>query len=1127
MGNFDYFKDYPPFSKFADAAIDAEGVFNTSLPLCAMSCRRALEVAVKWVYDNDSSLTNTGQTLSGLIHEVRFKEICDYTLFKKITYLTRIGNDNAHNIVQITRVETLELLHILFLFYKWVDSRYRKDHDNCIQFDPSKIPNSKMDSENISRLVALNEQKDSVINELTKKNKELNDKYYEERTRNLKDRKYDPMELTESDTRKLYIDTDLIDSGWKLSGPYANVIKEFKLEDMGGIKGEIGFADYVLFGKDGIPLAVVEAKKTSIESNAGRAQVCHYADALERRYKRRPMMFMTNGFDTVFWDDVTAPERVVSGIFSQEDLQRLIDRRTVHSDPATIPIDDRITDRYYQKEAIRAVCHDINEGIRKHLIVMATGTGKTRTASSLVDVLSKSGILTNVLFLADRNVLVDQAQEDFKKYLPYMSTSNLCDEKPDFNARILFSTYQTIMNRIDEAKDGSGCKVLTPAHFDLIIIDESHRSIFKKFRAIFDYFDSMILGLTATPKTEVERNTYDFFDKSEGIPTYAYDYETAVYVDHYLVPYYNYEVKTKILDEGISYKDLSDGDKERYEQDFYDDGRIPEAVESDKINKFVFNEKTIDLVIQDLMERGIKIDGGDHVGKSIIFATNRNHANLIKQRFDALYPQYKGIFATVVVHDNDEKFNKDVIWKFKNGHGMDPQIVISVDMMDTGVDVRDCVNLVFFKKVHSIVKFWQMIGRGTRLYPEGMFSDRIDGNYTGKKRFLIFDYCGNFEFFRQNINGYESCNTRTVSQNIFEKCIRIIYELQKSEYADDEYQAFRQSLVELCHNQIMLLNTELMSVHLRRRYVDKFKNIESFQCISESDLNELISEIAPLVVYESVNEYSKYFDSLMYSLILATLTDAPYSAMQVSLTDIANRLKSKVSIPQVRNKLSVIETVLSDEFWTDADPLSFEMVRIDLRELMQFLERETIKPIITSITDTAIQSEEGRPTTFGYDFEDYRVKVNRYVNAHKDEGPIFKINHNLPLDTDDVAELMRIFTQELGTPGDYSETYGDMDLGVMIRKMVKLDHNSTMDAFSRFINDSSLNQQQIQFVHKLIQYVENEGIMDVSDLMKSPFDKPANMMRLFNSKEATDIVNIINEINENAKTHLDIASMDG
>lgn len=367
-------------------------------------------------------------------------------------------------------------------------------------------------------------------------------------------------------------------------------------------------------------------------------------------------MFTTNGFETYFWDDKTSPQRPVSGIFSKDDLQKMMNRRSEHKDLMQIPIDDKITDRYYQKEAIRAVCEQIQRGYRKHLLVMATGTGKTRTASSLTDVLSRGKYVTNVLFLADRTALVKQAKDDFKNYLPDMSLCNLCTNKDDRNARIVFSTYPTMLNAIDDTKNKDGIRLFTPAHFDLIIIDESHRSIFKKYRAIFEYFDAIMVGLTATPKTDVDRNTYDFFEMEHGVPTYAYDYETAVYQDHVLVPYYNYEVKTKFLDEGITYDDLFDKDKERYEDDFVEDGQMPEFIPSAAMNKFIFNEVTVDMVLQDLMERGIHVAGGDRIGKTIIFAQNKKHAEFILERFNKLYPniypEKKGIFAQRVICDD-------------------------------------------------------------------------------------------------------------------------------------------------------------------------------------------------------------------------------------------------------------------------------------------------------------------------------------------------------------------------------------------------------------------------------------------------------------------------------------------
>ena len=782
-----------------------------------------------------------------------------------------------------------------------------------------------------------------------------------------------------------------------------------------------------------------------------------------------------------------------------------------------VPIDDKITDRYYQKEAIRAVCEQLGQGFRKHLLVMATGTGKTRTASSLTDVLSRGKHVTNILFLADRTALVKQARDDFKNYLPDMSLCNLCSNKDDRSARIVFSTYPTMLNAIDDTKNKGGQRLFTPAHFDLIIIDESHRSIFKKYRAIFEYFDAIMVGLTATPKTDVDRNTYDFFEMEHGVPTYAYDYETAVYQDHVLVPYYNYEVKTKFLEEGITYDDLSDEDKERYEDDFIEDGLMPDFVPSAQLNKFVFNEITVDMVLQDLMERGIRVAGGDRLGKTIIFAQNKRHAEFILERFNKLYPKYHGTFAQRVICN--DTYAQTIIDDFKVPD-KEPIIAVSVDMMDTGIDVPQCVNLVFFKKVRSKAKFWQMIGRGTRLCKGLTCIDQIDGEYTDKKRFLIFDYCGNFEYFRTHKEGFESRDTKSLSENIFGKQVRLAVMLQESAFAGDGYQAWRSKLVGTCFSQVQELNTDLIAVRLRLQSVEKFRKPGAFNYISEGDKGELLQQIAPIVHLDDTDEYAKRFDNFVYGLMIAAMEQMPsFKYAQKQLRDIGTLLERKVSIPQVKAKLTIIKEVNTDAFWETTDILLFEKVRKELRELIKFLNEggNPKNPIITHLTDPIIDQQEGIQLDPAYDFEDYRAKVNRYVNEHSDTMVIQKLTHNIPLSIGDYQELERVLTSELGSREDYVREFGDTPFGLLVRKIAKLDHDAAMQAFSAFINDQSLNQRQIAFVHKIINHIEQNGYMEsVTELQKPPFDKPIGFVKLFDAKTRAALMATINQIRENA-----------
>lgn len=1118
MTNFSFLKEKTTYALFAPACVEAERIFAASPAMCAVGCRKALELAVKWVYAADTSMEMPYRdNLQSLLHEPSFRFAVDRNTWGKLPFIAKLGNEAVHTGHNIQKGDALLCLQSLFEFVQWIDYCYGTAYQER-KFDPARIPAEKIavDVKKIKEQESLLDEKQAEIEKLRKQIEEMSARFTAEKDQHKKERTFQSEDLSEFATRKRFIDVDLREMGWKLEGVDADVQVEYEVDGMAGKAGQKGYADYVLFGKDGLPLAVVEAKRASKDPNNGWKQAILYADCLERKFGRRPMIFITNGFETYFWDDQTSPKRQVSGIFSKNDLQKLMSRRTERLKLETVPISDKITDRYYQKEAIRAVCGQIEKGFRKHLLVMATGTGKTRTASSLTDVLSRGKYVTNILFLADRTALVKQAKDDFKNYLPDMSLCNLCTNKDDRNARIVFSTYPTMLNAIDDTKTKDGQRLFTPAHFDLIIIDESHRSIFKKYRAIFQYFDAILVGLTATPKTDVDRNTYDFFEMEHGVPTYAYDYETAVYQDKVLVPYYNYEVKTKFLEEGITYDDLSEEDKARYEDDFTEDGVMPEFIPSAALNQFVFNEKTVDQVLQDLMERGIHVAGGDRLGKTIIFAQNKRHAQFIVDRFNALYPQYHGNFAQRVVCD--DSYAQTVIEDFKIPEKA-PHIAVSVDMMDTGIDVPECVNLVFFKKVRSKAKFWQMIGRGTRLCKGLSCIDQIDGEYTDKRRFLIFDYCGNFEYFRQHKEGYETRETKTLSENIFGKQVRLMMALQESTFADGDYQVWRKELAENCHGQVANLKRELIAVKMRLRYVEKYQKEDAFAYIDDLDKGELEREIAPLVFLDDPDEFAKRFDNFMYGLMLAHLEQMPsFKYAKKQLCDMAALLEKKVTIPQIKEKLPLIREIGTDAFWEAKDLLLFEKVRKELRDLIQFLdEGEKKHQIITKLTDPVTEQQEGVQMEAAYDFEDYRAKVNRYVNDHGDTLAIHKLTHNIPLSQGDYQELERILTSELGSREDYVREFGDTPFGLLIRKIAKLDHEAAMAAFSTFINDQSLNQKQIAFVHKVIQHIELNGYMEnPAELTKPPFDKPISFLKLFDAKTRKELVDTINTVRENA-----------
>ncbi|MDO4838655.1 MAG: DEAD/DEAH box helicase family protein [Clostridia bacterium] len=1122
MPNFAFLKDRDAYAMFASAAMEAERVYASAPAMCAVGCRKALELAVKWVYAADDTMKEPYEdtrknSLQALIHDPSFRFAVDANTWGKLPFIIKLGNLAVHTERSVQKSDALVSLKGLFEFIQWIDYCYGTDYQER-RFDESLIPTERVivDTRKIKEQESLLDEKNAEIEALRKQIESMSARYTAEKEQHKEARSFRSEELSEFKTRKIYIDVDLKEMGWKLTGVDADVQEEYQVEGMAGRIDQVGYCDYVLFGKDGYPLAVVEAKRTSKDPNNGRKQAMLYADCLERKFGRRPMMFVTNGFDTYFWDDKTSAQRKVSGIFSKDDLQKLMNRREERLDLSAVTVDDRITNRYYQKAAIKAVCDDLQQGFRKHLLVMATGTGKTRTAASLADVLSRGKYVTNILFLADRTALVKQAKDAFKDYLPDMSLCNLCTNKDDRSARIVFSTYPTMLNAIDDTKSRNGVRLFSPAHFDLIIIDESHRSIFKKYRAIFDYFDAILVGLTATPKTDVDRNTYDFFEMAHGVPTYAYDYETAL-KDHVLVPYYNYEVKTKFLDDGITYDDLSEEDKRRYEEDFIEDGTLPSFIPSTAINNYIFNESTVDIVLQDLMERGIHVAGGDRIGKTIIFAQNKRHAEFILERFNKLYPQHKGAFAQRVICD--DSYAQTVIDDFKQ-EDKPPFIAVSVDMMDTGIDVPHCVNLVFFKKVRSKAKFWQMIGRGTRLCKGLTCMDQIDGEYTDKRRFLIFDYCGNFEYFRAHKDGFEARNVKTLSENIFGKQVQLMSLLQESAYAGEDYQAWRKAMADGCRSQVAALNPALVSVKLQRAYVEKFKQETAFDAISEGDKAELLKYVAPLICLQDDDELAKRFDNFMYGLMLADMEQLPaFKAGKKELCDIAEMLKRKISIPQVQEKLPVIQELQTDAFWTDKDVLRFEKVRTELRGLIKFLDQgDPKKSIITRLEDPVLFLGEGNPLEQAYDFEDYRQKVNRYINENGNTMAIYKLTHNMKLMQGDYEELERVLTTELGSKEDYRREFGDTPFGLLVRKIAKMDHEAAMQAFSAFINDQSLNQRQIAFVHKIINHIEQNGYMDnIADLQKPPFDKPVSFVKLFDGETRKALMSTITEVKRNAE----------
>lgn len=906
---------------------------------------------------------------------------------------------------------------------------------------------------------------------------------------------------TEHETRKQYIDAMLRDAGWRLGVDW---LEEVELQGMPN-QAQVGFADYVLYGDNGKPLAVIEAKRTSVDPAKGRQQAKLYADLLERQHGRRPVVFLTNGFETYLQDN-QYPERQVAALYSKRDLEKLFNLRRMRQPLTDIQVDKNIAGRYYQEGAIKAVCHTFDaKNRRKALLVMATGSGKTRTAVALCKVLLERGWVKNILFLADRTSLVTQAKRSFVNLLPDLSVTNLCEEKDNTAAHCVFSTYQTMLGCIDTVTDEQG-KLFTCGHFDLLICDEAHRSIYNKYRDIFRYFDAPLVGLTATPKDEIDKNTYAIFDLEKGMPTYGYELAQAV-KDGYLVDFLSVETKLKFLEEGITYDQLSEEDKAAYEDTFTDEnGELPEKIKSSALNEWVFNEDTIREVLHILMEYGLKIDYGEKLGKTIIFAKNHRHAEMILEVFQREYPHLGDGFAQVI--DNYMTYAQSAIDNFSDP-GKLPQIAISVDMLDTGIDVPEVLNLVFFKKVMSKAKFWQMIGRGTRLCP-GL----LDG--ADKNQFYIFDFCGNFAFFRMS-QGKPVHAQLSLQGALFRLKGEIVYKLQDMAYQTEELVPFRQALVKELLGKAQELNRDNFAVKQHLRAVERFSKEETYQGLVYDDIREMEEELCPLILPDADDPKALRFDALLYGIELAYMVGKTSTKARRDLVRQAEAVASVGNIPEIQEQKELLDRILHTDYLERAGLNEFEHIRKSLRDLMKYV-LPSGHSYSTNFDDQILETEWHESQLETDDLKNYRAKAEFYVREHQDSPAIAKLKSNLPLTQQDVAELESILWSQVGTQEDYEAEYGEKPLGEFVREVVGMDMKAAKEAFSVYLNDVNLDDRQIYFVNQIVEYIVQNGLMkDLSVLQKPPFTDLGSISQVFDAGNWKKIREIIQKINANAR----------
>jgi type I restriction enzyme, R subunit len=1109
-----------------EAANKAEGAVHHDPRTACFYARRALELVVAWAYKADAALRLPYQdNLSALIHDPTFKAVAGEAVFSKARVINTLGNQAVHSHRPIQQFDALTAVRELFHVAYWLAHTYARGVKPApgLIFDAGAVPKSapipKQTIDQLQQLDAGLRERDEKLTALLADQSALDAELRRLRAEVAEAKKAssappDTHDYSEAETRDYFIDLLLKQAGWALDQPRD---REFEVSGMPNNKST-GFVDYVLWGDDGKPLALIEAKRTKKSAQIGQQQAKLYADCLEAQFGRRPVIFYSNGYDHWLWDDVNYPPRAVQGFFRKAELELMIQRRATRRSLADTPVNPKIIERFYQTRAIRRIGEAFEKNCdRKALIVMATGAGKTRMAIALCDLLMKCNWAKRVLFLADRVALVNQAVNAFKTHLPDAEAVNLVTER-DTEGRVYVSTYPTMMGLIDESQDGQ--RRFGVGHFDLIIIDEAHRSVYQKYRAIFSYFDALLVGLTATPKDEIDINTYGLFDLERGVPTDAYDLDDAV-KDGFLVPPKAVSVPLKFQREGITYAELPEDEKEQWDAlEWDEEGTTPDRVEAQAVNKWLFNQDTVDKVLEHVMTRGQTVAGGDRLGKTIVFAKNQAHAEFIAQRFDANYPHYKGAFARVV--HSGLPYAQSVIDDFSNPV-KSPHVAISVDMLDTGIDIPDVVNLVFIKLVRSKTKFWQMVGRGTRLRKD------LFGPGKDKAFFYILDYCQNLEFFSQNPDTTDGVLGESLGKRLFKARLELIGELDVSTAeatlppggrVTEPPTSLRRDVAEVLNREVAAMNLDNFVVRPKRRLVEKYAKPDAWIILKPDSLSELAHEVAGLPSeQESEDEEAKRFDLLILRLQLAVLRAEPgFQRLSDQLRAIAGLLEEKASIPMVQQQLPLILEIQTDEWWQDVTTLILENARKRLRALVKVIDKQKRRFIYTDFED--LMGGELAVDLPGFaasdNFERFRVKARAFLKEHEDHVAIRKLRMNKALTRSDLAELETMLANSgIGGPGDVQtakeESHG---LGLFVRSLVGLDREAAKQAFAGFLAGKTLNASQIEFVNLIVEHLTEHGVMGASLLYESPFTDitPRGPDGLFTSSQLDELLAVLDQI---------------
>lgn len=1117
--NFDILKDGWP--ELAALGGFAESYTHADPASALVKLRLFAENLTKDIY-RDLRLPKPEQpTFVDLLKNDAFTAITPKVVLDKLHALRMHGNKAAHG-EQVRTQHALWLLKEAHDLARWLCIQYGKAKAGQLSaFVQPSAPGQTEEKERrqiLEKLAAQEAQMEALLAELEEARSKAS--AAEKQAAEIKaiagsaQAVADELNFSEAETRTRLIDSLLASAGWDVGEGPNNTVqvgKEVELDGQPTATGT-GYADYVLWDDNGNPLAVVEAKKAAVDAERGRHQAKLYADSLEKKYGHRPVIFYTNGFDIWIWDDAQDfPPRKLFGFYSKDSLQHLANYQRLHKKPLdAIKINEQIVDRLYQLEAIKRVSERFTQKHRKVLIVQATGTGKTRVAIALTDLLIRAGWVKRVLFLCDRKELRKQAKNAFNDFLSEPTRIITSRVKSNASERVFLATYPS-MQKVFQSFD--------PGFFDLIIADESHRSVYNVYGDIFHYFDCHQVGLTATPVDFVTRNTFRLFGCEGQLPTANYELEQGV-EEGYLTPFEVFEHTTQFLRQGITLDGLSPEQIKELEEQGEDPAQYDFA--SEQIDKIIYNKDTNRAILRNLMENGIKDATGQLLGKSIIFARNHQHAMLMRQLFDEMYPQFAGKFCQVI--DNYDPRAEQLIDDFKGeGTNDDLMIAISVDMLDTGIDIPEIVNLVFAKPVKSPVKFWQMIGRGTRLCAD------LFGPGQHKSVFRIFDHWANFARFEMGYRPAEPTQSKPLAQLVFEE--RLV--LAETALNKSEVSVF-DLIVDLVAQDINALPEDSISVREKWKEKRALSRPEVLKAFAPATVARLRQEIAPLMQWRNIRGLG---DALALDLLVARMQFAVLRGSG-ALADLKIELMDRIAALQmhlnpVREKAETIKRVKSDAFWTDVSVADLEDARINLREIMHHRARggsQSVPPKVVDITEDAGQMQFARrsATLKSVDMKAYQQVIEAELKKHFETNPVLKkIRSGEPVSDREIDVLVSlILTQNPDVRREnleefFSETA--VPLYLAIRTIIGMDPEAVRDKFASFVQKHpKLSAKQTRFLALLQNHIARYGTIEVERLYDAPFtvidaDGPDGVFE--NEVDLTDLIKIVRSFGSTAGEH--------